>query len=375
MLPGLPQCFLVSIERYEFVQRTVTSAGTYPQWAEALARCPAPSATGQCIGGLVRGQPSRRGFVHEQAAGRQAAASRPSRPSGRGWREARKAERGQNTPTRRPASATRADQGRAERPAGPAQPAQDRQRRRARRAPGRGRQQSPPPPGAGTQQAGYRRHPRGSSGRVASGAPPPRATITSPGSARTRIRPVAVPGSSAPSRRCGEPASLARTRAHPSGSPRSLATEVAGADHDGGRMVQVKSSLPAIYGDHPGSGELNLGDIRARAAVRHPRARCPGRRGHHECAAAARAFWLEPSGSGSLTCTRNSTPHRPAGPAACPSCICANCSAPWPTSAPRPPAPSSASAASSRPSANTTPGFGRGPRPSLSVLSREASPR
>ena len=25
-------------------------------------------------------------------------------------------------------------------------------------------------------------------------------------------------------------------------------------------MAQVKSSLPAIYGDHPGSGELNLGD-------------------------------------------------------------------------------------------------------------------
>jgi hypothetical protein len=215
----------------------------------------------------------------------------------------------------------------------------------------------------------------GSSGTgVSSGVPPARATISSPGSARTRNRPAAVPGSSVPSRRCGEPASLARTRAHPSGSPRSLATEVAGADHDGGRMAQVKSSLPAIYGDHPGSGELNLGDIRARAAVRHPRARCPGRRGHHERGATAQAIWLEPSGSGSLTCTRNSTPHRPAGSAACPLAFAR-------TAQHRGHFGAEAATTLQRirrilvPFPNTTPGFGRGPRPSLSVLSREASPR
>lgn len=55
-----------------------------------------------------------------------------------------------------------------------------------------------------------------------------------------------------------------------------------------------------------------------------PKPTCP-------CCGPAPGPPLNPGGPS--TCTRNSTPHRPAAPTACPSCICANCSAPRSTSA------------------------------------------
>jgi fructosamine-3-kinase len=66
---------------------------------------------------------------------------------------------------------------------------------------------------------------------------------------------------------------------------------------------------------------------------------------------------------GSSSSTRNSTPPRPAGPTACPSCTCTNTSASSPPTAPPPPAPSTRPGTSSPPSTPVTTASGAAPPP------------